>query len=48
MSGGGVRDLGAGGQGARGVCAANMGVGDSLYGHSTSPGWGGDRPISSS
>ena len=48
MSGGGVGDLGAGGQGARGVCVAYMGVGDSLYGHSTSPGWGGDRPISSS
>ena len=48
MFGGGVGDLGARGQGVRGVCIAYMGMGNSLYGHSTGPGWSGNRPISSS
>ena len=48
MFGGGIRDLRAGGQGARGVCAANMGLGGSQLSHSTGLRRGGARPISSS
>ncbi len=48
MFGGRDGNLGAGGQGARGVCAANMGVGGSELSHSTGLRRGGARPISTS
>ena len=48
MFGGWNGNPGAGGQGARGVSAPNMGVGGSQLSHSTGLRWGGARPISSS
>ena len=48
MFGGWNGNLGAGGQGARGVSAPNMGLGGSELSHSTGLRWGGARPISSS
>ena len=48
MFGGWDRNPGAGGQGARGVSAPNMGLGGSKLSHSTGLRWGGARPISSS
>ena len=47
MFGGGIRDLRAGGQGARGVSAPHMGMGCSQFSRPTCPRWGGDWPVSS-
>ena len=48
MFGGRDGDLGAGGQRARGVCTAHMGMGSGEHGHFTGPRRGGARPISTS
>ena len=47
MFGGWNRNPRAGGQGARGVSAPNMGMGGSQFSRSTCPRWGGDWPVSS-
>ena len=47
MFGGWDRNPRAGGQGARGVSAPNMGMGGSQLSRSTCLRWGGDWPVSS-